>query len=224
MRAMILAAGRGQRMGPLTAQIPKPLLQLNGETLIGRQLRQLRKAGVRDAIVNLSYRGDQIEQALGDGTAWGMSIHYSREPEPPLETAGGIVEALPRLGPDPFLVVNADVVCDVDLATLVNSNAPGDALGVLVLVPNPPHHRAGDYGLDASGRVTLDAPRHTFSGISLLSPELFAGLEPGRRALSSVFDAAIMAGHLVGVLHTGLWLDVGTPERLTLAASLVDSL
>jgi MurNAc alpha-1-phosphate uridylyltransferase len=217
MRAMILAAGRGQRMGSLTASIPKPLLQLSGETLIGRQLRQLHRAGIRDVVVNLSYRGDQIEQALGDGSAYGLSIHYSREPEPPLETAGGIVQALPRLGPDPFLVVNADVVCDCDLSGLVL----GDALGVLVMVPNPPHHTTGDYGLDAAGRLAFAAPRYTFSGISLLSPELFAGLEPGRRALGSVFDSAIAAGRLAGVLHTGLWLDVGTPERLTLAASVV---
>jgi MurNAc alpha-1-phosphate uridylyltransferase len=212
---MILAAGRGERMGVLTASTPKPLLRLQGETLLGRQLRRVAAAGVRAAIVNLSYRGDQIRAAIGDGSAYGITVSYSQEPEPPLETAGGIIEALPWLGPDPFLVINADVVSDFDLSRL----APGAADGTLVLVPNPPHHPGGDYGIDAEGRLTRGGPHYTFSGISLLEPALFAGLDPGRRALSDVFESAIARGRLNGIVHRGLWFDVGTPERLTLAAT-----
>jgi len=210
MRAMILAAGRGERMGPLTAALPKPLLELGGEPLIVRQLRRLVAAGVTEVVINLSYRGDQIRALLGDGREAGLTVHYSQEPEIPLETAGGIVQALPLLGAAPFLLINADVVCDVDLGRL--DCAAGE--GTLVLVPNPPHHPAGDYGLGGDARLCPGEPRYTYSGIALLSPELFAGLAPGRRPLSQVFDAAIEAGRLNGVVHRGLWIDVGTPERL----------
>lgn len=212
---MILAAGRGQRMRELTAATPKPLLELNGESLIARQLRRLAAAGVADAVINLSYRGEQIRAAVGNGADFGLRVAYSQEPEEPLETAGGIVAALPLLGTAPFLLVNADVVSDFDLRRL----ALGTTRGVLVLVPNPPHHPAGDYGLATDSRLTPQAPRYTYSGISLLSPELFAGLEPGRRPLSEVFDAAIAAGELAGVLHRGLWFDVGTADRLAAAAA-----
>ena len=215
MRAMILAAGRGQRMRELTAATPKPLLELNGESLIARQLRRLAAAGVADAVINLSYRGEQIRAAVGNGADFGLDVAYSQEPEEPLETAGGIVAALPLLGTAPFLLVNADVVSDFDLTQL----ALGKAKGVLVLVPNPPHHPAGDYGLATDARLTAQAPRYTYSGISLLSPALFAGLEPGRRPLSEVFAAAIAAGELAGVLHRGLWFDVGTADRLAAAAA-----
>jgi MurNAc alpha-1-phosphate uridylyltransferase len=215
MRAMILAAGRGERMGALTASTPKPLLRLHGETLIGRQLRRLAGAGVRSAIGNLSYRGEQIRAAIGDGTAYGVAVSYSQEPDPPLETAGGIIEELTRLDTDPFLVVNADVVSDFDLSRL----APGATDGTLVLVPNPPHHPGGDYGIDEQDRLTLSGPHYTFSGISLLRPALFAGLGPGRRALSDVLETAIARGRLSGIVHRGVWFDVGTPERLTLAAT-----
>ena len=212
---MILAAGRGQRMGPLTDSLPKPLLQLQGDTLLGRQLRRLAQAGIREAVINLSYRADQIIAAIGDGSDYGLSISYSREPATPLETAGGIVQALPLLGSEPFLVVNADVVSDFDLTTLAIDHHDG----VLVLVPNPAHNPAGDYGIDAAGRLVPAAPRYTFSGISLLSPALFAGLAPGRRALSDVFESAIAERRLGGVLHRGEWHDVGTPERLQQAAA-----
>ena len=212
MRAMILAAGRGERMGALTATRPKPLLELDGESLLDRQLRRLSSAGIRDVVVNLSYRGDQIREAVGDNRH-GLRIAYSQEPEQPLETAGGIIQALPLLGDVPFLLVNADVVCDFELGRLRLT----EGLGRLVLVPNPDHHRRGDYGLDAEGRLVDGEPRLTYSGISLLDPALFAGLAPGRRQLAAVFARAIAERQLTGLLHEGLWFDVGTPERLSLA-------
>ena len=219
MKAMILAAGRGERMGALTDALPKPLLCIGQETLIERQLRRVAASGIDEVVINLSYRGEQIRAAVGDGTRFGVRVDYSQEPEPPLETGGGIVEALPLLGHGPFLLVNADVVCDFELSSL----RLGEALGCLVLVPNPAHHPAGDYGLDPAGRLRMDAPRLTYAGIALLSPQLFAGLAPGRRPLSDVFAAAITGGQLSGVVHRGLWLDVGTPERLAAANAALQS-
>jgi MurNAc alpha-1-phosphate uridylyltransferase len=217
MRAMILAAGRGERMGALTAAVPKPLLELDGESLIARQLRRLAKAGVDAAVINLSYRGMQIREALGDGARFGLGIRYSQEPEPPLGPAGGIVAALPLLGEDPFLLISADVVSDFDYGRLELDGT----LGCLALVPNPSHHPEGDYGLAADARLTPTAPRLTYSGIALLSPALFARFEPGHRGWSEVFDPAVAAGQLRGLLHTGLWIDVGTPDRLAAAQALL---
>lgn len=216
---MILAAGRGTRMGPLTEATPKPLLEIGGETLIERQLRQLARAGVDRVVINLSYRGDQIRAAVGTGGRFDLAVSYSDEGPEPLETAGGIVQALPRLGPEPFVVVNADVVSDFDFRVL----ALGTSAGVLVLVPNPSHCPAGDYGIDASSQLTHDEPKFTFAGISLLSPMLFAGLAPGRRPLSEVFDTAIAERRLTGRLHRGLWFDVGTADRLEAARAAVGS-
>ena len=210
---MILAAGRGVRMGALTRATPKPLLELAGQTLIERRLSSLAASGIRTVIINLSYRGEQIREAVGDGSRFGLRVVYSHEGPEPLETAGGIVQALPLLGRSPFVVVNADVVSDFDCATL----KPGSGLGTLVLVPNPEHHPTGDYGIDADSRLTRAEPRYTFAGISLLSPDLFAGLERGRRPLTDVFDAAIAAGTLRGIVHDGFWMDIGTPERLEIA-------
>jgi MurNAc alpha-1-phosphate uridylyltransferase len=216
MHAMILAAGRGTRMGRLTASTPKPLLDLDGESLIERHLRRLAAAGIVDIVVNLSYRSEQIRASLGDGARYGVSVRYSREPAEPLETAGGIVAALPLLGDAPFLVVNADVVTDFDFAALETESS-----GTLVLVPNPPHHPAGDYGIDNDSRLTHDEPKYTFAGISLLSPTLFTNLPRGRRPLTDVFDTGIAARTLSAVIHRGLWIDVGTPERLDLARNAV---
>jgi N-acetyl-alpha-D-muramate 1-phosphate uridylyltransferase len=216
MHAMILAAGRGTRMGRLTASTPKPLLDLNGESLIERHLRRLAAAGIVDIVVNLSYRSGQIRASLGDGVRYGVRVRYSQEPAEPLETAGGIVQALPLLGDAPFLVVNADVVTDFDFAGLTTESS-----GTLVLVPNPPHHPTGDYGVDNNARLTHDEPKYTFAGVSLLSPALFTGLTPGRRPLTEVFDGGIAAGALRAVIHRGLWIDVGTPERLIHARNAV---
>lgn len=215
MRAMILAAGRGTRMGSLTKASPKPLLEIRGQTLIARQLTRLANAGIRQVVINLSYRGNQIRAAVGDGGRFGLTVSYSEEPPEPLDTAGGIIQALPLLGDEAFLVVNADVVSDFDFGVLA---LRGES-GVLVLVPNPAHHPAGDYGIDATGHLTADEPKLTFAGISLLSPALFDGLAPGRRPLSQVFDNAIAARRLSGLIHAGSWFDVGTPERLAVACA-----
>lgn len=217
MRAMILAAGRGERMGALTDTRPKPLIEIGSESLLSRQLRRLAAAGIREAVINLSYRGDQIRAAVGDGSRYGLRIAYSQEPESPLGTAGGIIQALPQLGREPFLLVNGDVVCDFDVAQL--APGPGPGRGRLVLVPNPSHHPRGDYGMDREGRLVDTDPRLTYSGISLLDPALFDGLAPGRRPLSEVFLKAIGERALTGVVHDGLWFDVGTPERLAAAAA-----
>jgi MurNAc alpha-1-phosphate uridylyltransferase len=210
---MILAAGRGARMGSMTAATPKPLLQLINETLIERQLHQLAAAGIGQVVINLSYHGEQIRAVVGDGSRFSVQVIYSQEPPEPLDTAGGIVNALPLLGDEPFLVVNADVVSDFDFRQL----RLRDEAGTLVLVPNPAHHPGGDYGIDARGYLTSNEPKFTFAGISLLSPALFFGLAPGRRPLSRVFDDAIAAASLSGSIYSGLWLDVGTPERLAAA-------
>ena len=202
-------------MGALTDSLPKPLVELNGCSLIGRQLDCLARAGVHDVVVNLSYRSDMIRDSVGDGSRYGVEVHYLEEGPEPLETAGGIINALPLVGDAPFLVVNADVVSDFGLDTL----EPRGSLGTLVLVPNPPHSPAGDYGLDEASLLTPEGPKYTFAGISLLAPQLFAGLAPGRRPLSQVFEAAIAARRLRGLLHEGLWFDVGTVDRLAAASA-----
>jgi MurNAc alpha-1-phosphate uridylyltransferase len=208
---MILAAGRGERMGALTAERPKPLLDLGGETLIDRQVRLLAAAGIRDIVVNVSYLGDRLRAHLGTGARHGVRIAYSEEGSPPLETAGGIIAALPLLGTEPFLVVNADVVTDFPFGRLRAS--PG--AGTLVLVPNPAHHAGGDFGCDAAGWATPRAPLFTYAGIAVLHPSLFAGLPREALRLRPVFEAAIAARTLRARIYSGLWIDVGTPERLT---------
>jgi MurNAc alpha-1-phosphate uridylyltransferase len=216
MKAMILAAGRGERMGPLTTSRPKPLLKVGGRSLIEHHLARLAASGVEEIVVNLSYRGAQLREQLGDGSRWGVSIAYSDEGEPPLETAGGIVRALPLLGAQPFLLVNSDVFTDFDWHVLLASPAGSS----IVLVPNPVHHPGGDFGLDDAGRVCAEPPLLTYAGIARLDPRLFAGLAPGRRPLKPVLDAAIERRELQGVLFGGEWIDVGTPERLEQARAL----
>jgi len=205
-------------MGQLTLEQPKPLLSLGTETLIGRHLRRLAEAGIDEVVINLSYRGDAIREALGEMSAWGQTILYSDEGEAPLETAGGIVRALPLLGSEPFLVVSADVVTALDFATL----ACAAGLGLLVLVPNPAHHATGDFGLTDAGELTRRPPLLTYSGIAMLDPSLFEGLGPGVRPLRAVFDAAIAERTLRGVLFQGLWRDVGTPQRLAEARAALE--
>lgn len=216
MKAMLLAAGRGQRMGALTDSQPKPLLDVGGERLIERQLRMLADAGVVEVVINLSYHGAAIRAHVGERTRWGQRISYSDEGEPPLETGGGIIAALPLLGPDPFVVVNSDLYTDFDFAELGTAHRSS----LLVLVPNPAHHPQGDFGLDGSGRVTRAAPLLTFSGISLLSPALFDGFGRGRQPLRPILEAAIDRGELHGLFFDGVWQDVGTPERLAAVRAL----
>ncbi|MCY3730874.1 MAG: nucleotidyltransferase family protein [Rhodospirillaceae bacterium] len=207
--AMLLAAGRGERMGPLTERRPKPLLSVGGETLIERHLRRLADAGVEQVVINLSYRGDDVRAAVGGTSAWGQTIVYSDEGEPPLETAGGIIQALPLLGSAPFILVSADIVTDFDFRALAGLRA-----GCLVLVPNPAHHPGGDFGLAPGGALTHRSPHLTYGGIALLDSTLFEGLPVGVRPLRPVFDAAIDQGLLRGIRFGGLWKDVGTPRRL----------
>lgn len=220
MRAMILAAGRGERMRPLTDAVPKPLIDVGGKPLILHHVDRLRRAGITELVINVSWLGERIEAALGDGTRFGVRIRYSREPGAPLETAGGIRQALPLLGTAPFLVVSADVFTDFDPATLAAGTT--DALAHLVLVDNPPHHADGDFAL-ADGRVRArGAPRLTYGGIGRFRAELFAGLAPGVRALRPVLEAAIAAGRVTGEHHAGTWLDVGTPERLDILNRMLE--
>jgi MurNAc alpha-1-phosphate uridylyltransferase len=207
---MILAAGRGERMRPHTDEVPKPLLEAGGHALIEYHLHALGRAGVREVVINLAWRGGQIRAALGDGSRYGVRIDYSDEGPEALETGGGIFRALPLLGTAPFLVVNGDVWTDLDPGRLA---LPAGALAHLVLVPNPGHHPGGDFGLE-DGRVTTAAPLLTYAGIGVYDPRLFTGCTPGRFPLKPLLDRALAAGRLTGERYDGLWLDIGTPERL----------
>ena len=209
---MILAAGRGNRMRPLTDHRPKPLLAAGGKPLIQHQIERLAAAGFRELIVNHAHLGQQIESTLGDGVHLGVSIRYSAEGEGrALETGGGIFRALPLLGPEPFVVVNADVWTDFDFQRL--SLAAGD-LAHLVLVKNPPHHPGGDFCLVAGRVQPQGEPRFTFGGIGLYHPELFAGCQEGAFPLAPLLRRALGQGRVGGQLHKGHWLDIGTPDRL----------
>lgn len=214
MKAMILAAGRGERMRPLTDALPKPLLVVRGKPLIVYHLEALARAGVREVVINLAWLGAKIRDALGAGERWGLRIAYSDEGEVAFETGGGIFRALPLLGDAPFLVVNGDVWTDFDF-TQVGIEADADAH--LVLVPNPPQHARGDFTL-ADGRVGEDsspgAMRYTYSGLGVYRPGFFAGCAPGRFPLLPLLQRAIAARRLTGQLYQGMWQDIGTPERL----------
>ena len=221
MRAMILAAGRGERMRPLTDCCPKPLLDVGGEPLILWHIRRLAAAGVREVVVNHAWLGRLIEERLGDGAAYGVAIRYSAEGDRALETAGGIATALPLLGDMPFLVINGDVLTDIDFAALAAQAGALDgvhALARLVLVGNPAHNAKGDFGLLPDGRVSADplvGTGLTFAGVGLYHPALFAGMPAGEPAkLAPLLRSAMAKGQVSGERHDGLWLDVGTPERL----------
>lgn len=211
MRAMILAAGRGERMRPLTDRLPKPLLEAGGYPLIEYHLASVLKHGITDVVINLSWLGGKIREAIGDGRRHGLSIQYSEEGPEPFGTGGGIFAALPLLGPEPFLVVNGDVWCDLAFEALCR---PAGSLAHLVLVENPAHHPEGDYGLDAGGHVLPLRSRLTYAGISVLDPRLFEGSSPGIFPLKPLLDEAMRAGRLTGQRHIGGWTDVGTPARL----------
>lgn len=215
MRAMILAAGRGERLRPLTDRCPKPLIEVDGKPLITRHIENLAAAGVTSLVINLGWLGDRIRDRLGTGEAMGVDIQYSPEPPGALETAGGIIQALPLLGTAPFLVVSADVLSDFPLRRLVDRRPA--ALAHLIMVDNPLHHPDGDFAMGQDRLVPDGERRLTYSGIGLFTPELFDGLEAGRRALRPVLDQAIEDRQLTGEHHAGLWLDIGTPERLAAA-------
>lgn len=211
MKAMILAAGRGERMRPLTDHTPKPLLQVAGRPMIEYTIETLVTAGFEEIIINLSYLGDQIKQQLGDGQRFNTCIHYSDEGDSPLETAGGIQHALPLLGDQPFAVVNGDIACDFPYETLLDINVK---LAHLVLIPNPPHHPQGDFGLDQGIVNQHSRKRYTFSGIGLYHPDLYAPYPPGKLKLAQVLNAVLDSKRITGELYKGFWLDVGTQERL----------
>lgn len=210
MRAMILAAGLGTRMRPLTDDLPKPLLAAGGRALIEHHLLALARAGVGHVVVNHSRRGHKIEEACGDGSAFGLRIEYSPEGEAPLDTGGGIRRALPLLGAAPFIVMNGDVWTDFDPAALPRRPA---GLAHLVLVPNPPHHPRGDFALDRD-RVREAGALLTYSGIAVFTPELFRDSPDAAFPLAPLLRKAIREGQVTGQLHEGRWVDVGTPERL----------
>ena len=211
MKAMVLAAGRGERLRPLTDTLPKPLIPVAGKPLIGYHLEALAKAGVRDVVINLSWLGERIRETLADGRQYGVSISYSEEGPVPLETGGGIFKALPLLGPAPFLVVNGDVFTDINLGSVT---LPDDADACLVFVPNPSHNSRGDFALNGDVVEDRDPRRFTYSGVGVYRPEFFAGCSPGKFPLLPLLKRAIAARRLRGVLHQGEWCDVGTPERL----------
>lgn len=223
LTAMVLAAGRGARMAPLTDRCPKPLLEVGGQPLIAWTLRRLARAGVRDVVINVAWLGTMIEAALGDGSALGVKIRYSREVEA-RETAGGIALARPLLGEAPFLLVNGDVFCDFDPAHLVSaaSRLRADDLGLCVLVPNPPHVPRGDFALAGDRIRSAGDDRLTYAGIALLRPSIVDGIRAGdTAALGPLLHAAARDGRLAGLRFDGLWRDVGTPDRLTELDSLL---
>ncbi len=214
--ALILAAGRGERMRPLTDATPKPLLKVGGKRLIEYHLAALARAGVREVVINTSHLAEQFPAALGDGARWGLRIQYSYEGPQPLETGGGMLHALPLLGSTPFIAVNADIYCDVDFSILPQAPA---GLAHLLLVDNPPQHPDGDFvlrdGLLHDGRIEAErAPRLTFAGIGVYRAEFVAAQAPGIFSTAPLLRAAMAHGAVSGAHFRGTWTDVGTPQRL----------
>lgn len=211
MKAMILAAGRGERMRPLTDHTPKPLLKVGGKSLIGWHLDNLAKAGFKEIVINHAHFGEKIEAALGDGAQWQLTIQYSPE-KIALETAGGIANALPLLGNAPFLVVNGDVFCEIDFAKLRLQNGK---LAHLLLVDNPPQHAQGDFALDNGLVKSVGEQKRTFSGVGIYHPDLFKNIMRGEAAkLAPLLRQAMDEDKVTGEYFQGVWHDIGTPERL----------
>ena len=211
MKAMILAAGRGERMRPMTDTTPKSLLRIGGQTLIERQVHALVRAGITELVINHDHLGEQIVKALGDGNAYGADISYSPETGRALETGGGIFNALSLLGSDPFLVVNSDIWTDFAFEQLPTQP---EGLAHLVMVDNPGHHPDGDFSL-SMGLLSHSGPAMlTFSGIGVYRPELFSGCTAGAFPLAPLLRRAMEAGQVSGEHYTGSWFDIGTPERL----------
>lgn len=212
LKAMLLAAGRGERLRPITDTLPKPLVEVAGKPLIVYHLEALVRAGVRDVVINLSWLGEKIRRSLGDGSRFGVRIAYSEEGPVPLETGGGIHRALPLLAPGPFLVVNSDVWTDMDFSRFLT--LPQDTDARLLLAANPPHHPRGDFGLEGDFVVEREGDRLTYTGIGVYRPELFEGCLPGKFPLLPLLKRAIAARRLRGEVYRGEWLDIGSPERL----------
>ena len=217
MKAMILAAGKGERMRPLTESTPKPLLQVGGKALIQYHIERLVDSGFQEIVINHAWLGEQIEDFVRDGRQFGASVTYSAEGEP-LETAGGIIKALPLLGDDPFVVVNGDIWTDYSFSELKDCADMQDLIH-LVMVDNPPQHQAGDYCLGQDSRLAMndsafEGDSLTYSGISVLRPELFRGIKVHKLPLVPLFDSAIQHGKASGEYYSGSWFDIGTVERL----------
>lgn len=211
MICMILAAGKGERLWPLTETVPKALVEVRGETLLERHLRAVAQAGIDTVVINLGWLGDRIVDRIGSGGAYGLNVVYSPEGENILETGGGIHRALPMLGNSPFLVINADIYTDMPLPSV--TLPPGD-VGHLALVATPDYRDQGDFALDGDRVANVGSPMLTFSGVAIYRPEFFAGSSPGRFPLAPMLREAADAGQLGGTLYDGFWRDVGTPERL----------
>ncbi len=212
MKAMILCAGRGERMRPLTDVLPKPLLEVHEKPLVVWHIEKLAKSGFKEIIINIAHLGYKIAEVLGDGSAWGVNIVYSDEQESgALESAGGIVKALPLLGDEPFLVVNGDVFCNYTFNASFNL---GNNLAHLILVPNPEHNPNGDFGLKNACVLNEDKIQYTFSGIGYYNPKLFKDLDVKKSALAPLLRVEIKNKNISGELFSGIWHDIGTPQRL----------
>ncbi|GAB6069607.1 nucleotidyltransferase family protein [Thiomicrorhabdus hydrogeniphila] len=224
--AMILAAGRGKRLRPITDSIPKPLVALCGKPLIEYHIEKLAKAGVEHIVINHAWLGHKLEETLGNGSRWNIKISYSPEPEGGLETAGGIINALPLIGSDPFLVINGDIYSEMDYTGLVKQaikmqlEPNTKRLGHLVLVPSPEHNAKGDFGLDSHKYVT-EHGEYTFAGFSILHPKLFAGLAVDFLPLAPILRKAMQKQTITGQLENALWSDIGTIERLQATEAIV---
>ena len=219
---MIFAAGRGDRLRPLTDRLPKPLLEVGGKPLVVWHLERLAALGMREVVINVAHLADRIIDHLGDGSTWNLRIAYSREPEP-LETAGGLAYARALLGDEPFLLLNGDVYCEIELAPL-QELALAPRLAHLVFVPNPAHHPSGDFTLAAGRAGNGEATRYTYAGLAVVSPRLFENVERGAKAqLVTLLRAAAERGQLSGELYEGLWCDVGTSARLAELDALLRS-
>ena len=220
---MILAAGRGKRLRPLTDTTPKPLISLGRETLIERHIRRLHLAGIDKIVINTAWLGEKIEQHLGNGSQYGVQIQYSRETNGCLETAGGIATALPLLGDSPFMVVNGDIFSDIDFSAVKNQAvalAHNRSISAhLWLVENPPHHPNGDFSINNNGLLQKDGtPKYTFSGVAVYRPEFFDGVLPNvKRALAPLLFEKSQQNQITATLCKEYWLDVGTIERLEIA-------
>lgn len=211
MTVMILAAGRGERLRPITDEIPKALVEVAGESLLERHLARLGNAGVTTVVINLGWLGERIVERIGSGSRFGLQVVYSPEYDNVLETGGGIFRALPLLGAEPFWVINADVVCDFDISSTA---MPDDANAHLVLVPKPAYRDNGDFGLDGDRVTNASHALYTFSGIACYRPAFFDGCTAGRFSVAPLLRTAADKQRVSGVLHRGLWADVGTPQRL----------
>jgi len=212
MKAMILAAGRGERLRPLTDTTPKPLLKAGAKRLIEYHLYNLASAGIKDVVINISWLADQIRDTLGRGEQYNLNIIYSDEGRTALETAGGIIKALPLLGDGPFLVVNGDIWTDFDFSSFINKNIKAQAH--LVLVPNPQHNSSGDFALDNGYLRNNGEAMYTFSGIGLYTKQLFEGFDPGVSALAPVLRHKNKENRVTAEVYEGQWTDVGTIERM----------